>query len=80
MKKRQKKAENARVLRFSMRSVIMDGLQFAPYKKLSVQVISESLKLKSLGRGKLILSEVEPAASKFFNLADKNMSTVVMPY
>ena len=59
-----------------MRRVIIDDLQFTPYKKQSVQVISESSKLKSLDRGQLMLREMEPAASKIFNWSDKKMFTV----
>jgi len=59
-----------------MRRVIMDDQQLTPYKKQSVQVISESSKLKSLDRGKLMLREREPAASKIFILSDMRSSTV----
>ena len=69
-------ANYAGVSRFPMQRVIMDDLQLTPYKKQSVQVISESSKLKSLDRGKLMLREMEPAASKIFIWSDKKMSTV----
>ena len=60
-----------------MRRVIMDDLQLNPYKKQSVQVISESSKLESLDRGKLMLREMKPATTKIFICSDKKMSTVV---
>ena len=52
----------------------MDDLQLTPYKKQSLQVISKSSKMKSVDRGKLMLREMEPAASKIFIWSDK-MST-----
>ena len=61
-----------------MRRVIMDDLHLTPYKKQSAQLISEFSKLKSLDQGKLMLSEMEPAASKIFIESDKKMSTVLV--
>ena len=40
-----------------MRRVIMDDLQLTPYKKPSIQVISESSKLKSLDRVQVDVKE-----------------------
>ena len=54
----------------------MDDLQLTSHKKQSVQVISESSKLKSLNRGKMMLREMQPAASKMFIWSNKKMSTV----
>ena len=59
-----------------MRRVNMDDLQVTPYKNQSVQVISESSKLKSLGRGNLMLREMVQAASKIIVWSDKKLSTV----
>ena len=50
VEKRQKMAKYARISRFSMRWVIIDDLQLTPYKKQSVQLFSESSKLKDLDR------------------------------
>ena len=76
MGKRQKMAKYAEISRFSTRRVFMDDLQLTSHKKQSVQVISESSKLKSLNRGKMMLREMQPAASKMFIWSDKKMSTV----
>ena len=51
---------------FQCEWVIMDDLQLTPYKKQSVQVISDSSKLKNVDRGKFMLREMEPAASNIF--------------
>ena len=48
VEKRQKMAKYTGISRYSMRRVIIDDLQLTQYKKQSVQVISESSKLKSL--------------------------------
>ena len=52
----------------------MDDLQLTTHIKQSVQVIPESSKLKSLDRSKLMVREIEPAASKIFICSDKKMS------
>ena len=54
----------------------MEDLQLTPYKKQLVQVISESSKLKSLNRSKMMLREMEPAASKVFIWSNKKTSTM----
>ena len=52
VEKRQKMAKYAAISRLLMRQVIMDVLQLTPHKTQSVQVVSESSKLKSLDRDK----------------------------
>ena len=60
----------------SKQRAIMNDQQLIPYKKTVSTDNFRILKLKSLGRGKLMLSEREPAASKIFIWSDKKMSTV----
>ena len=69
--------KHAGVSRFLIRRVIMDDIRLAPYKKKhSVQVISESSKLKNLDSDKLMLTEMEPVASKIFIWSDKKLYRV----